>query len=35
MFASTDTAITIDNVAATAFSPAAPAAVLSVTQLQQ
>ena len=35
MFASTDTAITIDNVAATAFAPAAPAAVLSVTQLQQ
>jgi hypothetical protein len=35
MFASTDTAITIDNVAATAFAPAAPAVVLSVTQLQQ
>ena len=35
MFASTDTAITIDNVASTAFAPAAPAVVLSVTQLQQ
>jgi len=35
IFASTDTAVTIDNVVATAFAPAAPAAVLSVTQLQQ
>jgi hypothetical protein len=34
-FASSDTAITIDSVAATAFAPAAPAIVLSVTQVQQ
>ena len=34
-FASTDTAVTIDSVAATAFCPASPAVVLSVTQLQQ
>lgn len=35
MFASNDTDITVDNVAATAFAPAAPAVVLSVTQVQQ
>lgn len=35
MFASSDTAVTVDNVAATAFAPAAPAVVLSVTQVQQ
>ena len=35
MFAASDTAITIDNVAATAFAPAAPAVVLSVVQMQQ
>ena len=35
MFASNDTGITVDNVAATAFAPAAPAVVLSVTQVQQ
>jgi len=35
MFATDDTAITVDNVAATAFAPAAPAVVLAVTQVQQ
>ena len=35
MFAASDTAITVDNVAATAFAPAAPAVVLAVTQVQQ
>ena len=35
MFASSDTGITIDNVAATAFAPAAPAVSLEVTQVQQ
>ena len=35
MFAASDTAVTIDNVAATAFAPAAPAVVLEVTQVQQ
>jgi hypothetical protein len=35
MFATDDTAITVDNVAATAFAPAAPAVVLSVSQIQQ
>jgi len=35
MYASSDTAVTIDNVAATAFAPAAPAVVLEVTQIQQ
>ena len=35
MFAADDTAITVDNVAATAFAPAAPAVVLSVSQIQQ
>lgn len=35
MFASSDTAVTIDNVAATAFAPAAPAVTLEVTQVQQ
>lgn len=35
MFAASDTGITIDNVAATAFAPAAPAVVLEVTQVQQ
>ena len=34
-YASNDTGITVDNVAATAFAPAAPAVVLSVTQVQQ
>jgi CO dehydrogenase/acetyl-CoA synthase epsilon subunit len=35
MFATNDTAITVDNVAATAFAPAAPAVVLAVSQIQQ
>lgn len=35
MFASDNTAVTIDNVAATAFAPAAPSVVVSVTQVQQ
>jgi len=35
MFATDDTAITVDNVAAMAFAPAAPAVVLSVSQIQQ
>lgn len=35
MFASTDTAVTVDSLAATAFAPAAPAAILSVSQEQQ
>jgi hypothetical protein len=35
VFASSDTAVTIDTVAATAFAPAAPAVVLNVTQVQQ
>lgn len=35
MFAADDTAITVDNVAATAFAPAAPAIVLAVSQVQQ
>ena len=35
VYASNDTGITVDNVAATAFAPAAPAVVLSVTQVQQ
>lgn len=35
MFAADDTAITVDNVAATAFAPAAPAIVLAVSQIQQ
>lgn len=35
MFASSDTAVTVDNVASTAFAPAAPAAVLQVIQMQQ
>ena len=35
MFAADNTAITVDNVAATAFAPAAPAVVLAVTQVQQ
>lgn len=35
VYASNDTGITVDNVAATAFAPAAPAVVLSVTQIQQ
>jgi len=35
MFAADDTAITIDNVASTAFAPAAPAVTLAVTQIQQ
>lgn len=35
MFAANDTAIAVDNVAATAFAPAAPAVVLAVSQIQQ
>lgn len=35
MFAANDTAILVDNVAATAFAPAAPAVVLAVSQIQQ
>lgn len=35
MFASDDTGVTIDAIAATAFAPAAPAAGLSVTMVQQ
>lgn len=34
-FAADNTSVTVDNVAATAFAPAAPAVVLSVTQVQQ
>lgn len=34
-FAASDTAVTIDTVAATAFAPASPAIILSVTQVQQ
>jgi hypothetical protein len=34
-YSSDDTNVTIDNVAATAFAPAAPAVVLAVTQVQQ
>jgi hypothetical protein len=34
-FASDSTNVTVDNVAATAFAPAAPAIVLNVTQVQQ
>lgn len=34
-FASSDTNVTVDNVAATAFAPAAPAIVLAVSQIQQ
>lgn len=34
-YASNDTGITVDNVAATAFAPAAPAVVLAVSQIQQ
>lgn len=35
MFAADNISITIDNVAATAYAPAAPAVVLEVTQVQQ
>lgn len=35
MFAADSTAMTIDNIAATAFAPAAPAAILTVNQEQQ
>ena len=35
MFAASDTNVTIDNVAATAFAPDAPAVILNVTQVQQ
>ena len=35
MFGADDTAITVDNVAATGFVPAAPAVVLAVSQIQQ
>lgn len=34
-FAADSTAVTVDNVAATAFAPSAPAVILSVTQVQQ
>jgi hypothetical protein len=34
-FAADDTAVTVDNIAATAFAPAAPAVVLTVQQAQQ
>jgi len=34
-FASTDIAVTVDTVAATGYSPAAPAAIFAVTQVQQ
>jgi hypothetical protein len=34
-FAADDTAVTVDNIAATAFAPAAPAIVLTVQQAQQ
>jgi len=34
-FASDSTAVTVDNVAATAFAPSAPAVILFVTQVQQ
>lgn len=34
-FAADSTAVTVDNVAATAFAPAAPAVILSVIQVQQ
>ena len=32
-FASTDTAVTVDNVPATAFAPASPAALLNVSEI--
>lgn len=35
MFAADDTNVTIDNVASTAFAPAAPAVILAVSQVQQ
>lgn len=35
VFAANSTNVTVDNVAATAFAPAAPAIVLSLTQVQQ
>jgi hypothetical protein len=35
MFASDSTAMTVDNIAATAFAPAAPAAIVTVNQEQQ
>ena len=35
MFAADNTNVTIDNVASTAFAPAAPAVVLAVSQVQQ
>jgi hypothetical protein len=35
VFASSDTAVTVDSVAATGYAPAAPAVTLSVTQVQQ
>lgn len=34
-FGATDTAVTIDTVAATAFSPASPAIILAISQVQQ
>jgi hypothetical protein len=34
-FAADATAVTVDNIAATAFAPAAPAVVLTVQQAQQ
>lgn len=35
MFAASDTAVTVDTVASTAFAPGAPAVVFNVTQVQQ
>jgi hypothetical protein len=35
MFASDSTNMTVDNIAATAFAPASPAAILTVNQEQQ
>lgn len=35
VFASSDTAVTVDSVAATGYAPAAPAVTLSVTRVQQ
>ena len=35
VYAANDTNVTVDNVPATAFAPAAPAVVLEVTQVQQ
>ncbi len=34
-YAANDTNVTVDSVASTAFAPAAPAIILTVTQVQQ